>query len=467
VLRTRALLFHKLLKIADTASGGLLFVVLLATPHLREGVIGPHAVPSLVALGLVASLVWPIIFDQAGLYASQRRTSLLRYLLRFAGATIVATTIIAGTAVLAAAPVVPLFAATLGAIQLVVLGTFRAAAYISLRVLRRTGRNYRNVLVVGSGPLALQARGQLENHPEWGLRIVGFLDETGEAQVSGIAPHEVHKLLDLPDLLREKVIDEVIVACPRALLGSLAPVVSVCAAAGVPITVLSDFFGDYLPPPRVTSFGSLAALNFATVHHSRTQLVIKRAIDVVVSGSLLLLAAPAIALAALAIKRSSPGPVLFRQVRCGLNGHRFEMLKLRTMVNDAEARRAELIELNEMDGPVFKVKNDPRITPVGRLLRRWSIDELPQLWNVLTGDMSLVGPRPPIPAEVHEYETSDRRRLSMRPGLTCLWQVGGRNAIGFAQWVKLDLQYIDTWSLSEDFKILLKTLPAVMRGTGH
>jgi lipopolysaccharide/colanic/teichoic acid biosynthesis glycosyltransferase len=143
------------------------------------------------------------------------------------------------------------------------------------------------------------------------------------------------------------------------------------------------------------------------------------------------------------------------------------MLKLRTMVIDAEARRAELLEFNEMDGPVFKVKNDPRITAAGRLLRRWSIDEVPQLWNVLKGDMSLVGPRPPSPSEVHEYETSDRRRLSMRPGLTCLWQVGGRNAIGFAQWVKLDLQYIDTWSLSEDFKILLKTLPAVMRGTGH
>jgi exopolysaccharide biosynthesis polyprenyl glycosylphosphotransferase len=231
--------------------------------------------------------------------------------------------------------------------------------------------------------------------------------------------------------------------------------------------VLSDFFGDYLPPPRVTNFGALAALNFATVHHSRTQLVIKRAIDVIVSSILLGLAAPVIAVAALGIKRTSPGPILFRQVRCGRNGRRFEMLKLRTMVADAEARRADLLELNEMDGPVFKVKNDPRITPIGRILRRWSIDELPQLWNVLVGDMSLVGPRPPIPAEVHEYETSDRRRLSMRPGLTCLWQVGGRNSIGFAQWVKLDLQYIDTWSLSEDFKILLKTLPAVIRGTGH
>jgi len=466
VLRNRALFLDQLLKFVDIASGGLLFIALLAIPELRHGTIGANSVPSLVALSLVASLVWPIAFDQLDLYASQRRTSLFRYLLRFTGASVVATTIVAGTAVLAGAPVAPLFAVALGAAQLAVLGTFRTVAYLGLRLLRRTGRNYRNVLVVGSGPLALEARGQLEDHPEWGLRIVGFLDESDSSHVAGIASHEVHKLIDLPDLLRQRVIDEVIVACPRSLLGSLAPVVSVCASAGVPITLLSDIFGDYLPPPRVTKFGSLVALNFATVHHSRAQLVVKRAIDVVVSGSLLLLAAPLIALAAISIKRTSKGPILFRQVRCGLNGHRFEMLKLRTMVVDAEARRADLLSLNEMDGPVFKVRNDPRVTPVGRALRRWSIDELPQLWNVLHGDMSLVGPRPPIPSEVHEYETSDRRRLSMRPGLTCLWQVGGRNSIGFAQWVKLDLQYIDTWSLSEDFKILLKTLPAVIRGTG-
>jgi exopolysaccharide biosynthesis polyprenyl glycosylphosphotransferase len=244
-------------------------------------------------------------------------------------------------------------------------------------------------------------------------------------------------------------------------------VISVCAAAGVPVTLLSDVFGDYLPAPRVTNFGTLTALNFAMVHHSRTQLAVKRVIDVVVSASLLLVTAPVIAIAAIAIKRTSPGPVLFRQVRCGLYGRRFEMLKLRTMYADAEARRAEVLSLNEMDGPVFKIKNDPRITPVGRVLRRWSIDELPQLWNVLTGDMSLVGPRPPIPSEVVQYETADRRRLSMRPGLTCLWQVAGRNAIGFAQWVKLDVLYIDTWSLAQDFKILLKTFPAVFRGTGH
>jgi lipopolysaccharide/colanic/teichoic acid biosynthesis glycosyltransferase len=167
------------------------------------------------------------------------------------------------------------------------------------------------------------------------------------------------------------------------------------------------------------------------------------------------------------IRLTSSGPVLFRQERCGLYGRRFEFLKLRSMQVDADERKPELLEHNEMDGPVFKMKRDPRITPAGQILRKWSIDELPQLWNVLRGDMSLVGPRPPLPDEVDRYSIFERRRLSMRPGITCLWQVGGRNEIGFDEWVKLDLEYIDSWSLLLDAEILLKTVPAVLRGTGR
>jgi exopolysaccharide biosynthesis polyprenyl glycosylphosphotransferase len=461
-------LLHRLLLALDIATGALLFVGLLAIPELRQpGVTTSGALPSLLALGLVASLAWPFTLDLLDLYRSQRRASLLRHVLQLTGVGALVTFVMALVCFASGAPVATVFPFALGASQLAIVAGTRAFAHLGLRGLRRSGRNYRNVLIVGSGPRALAARGVLESHPEWGLRLVGYLDETDAPVVDGIAPEQVHKLVDLPQLLTDDVVDEVVIACPRSMLASLAPVISVCAAAGVPITLLSDLFGDYLPAPRVTSFGTLAALNFAAVHHSRSQLAMKRMIDVIVSATLLLIAAPVIGIAALAINRSSPGPVLFRQMRCGLHGRRFEMLKLRTMVADAEARRAEVLSLNEMDGPVFKIKNDPRITPVGRVLRRWSIDELPQLWNVLVGDMSLVGPRPPIPSEVVQYETSDRRRLSMRPGLTCLWQVAGRNTIGFAQWVKLDLLYIDTWSLAQDFKILLKTFPAVLRGTGH
>jgi exopolysaccharide biosynthesis polyprenyl glycosylphosphotransferase len=271
----------------------------------------------------------------------------------------------------------------------------------------------------------------------------------------------------MPEILRDRVIDEVVVACPRSMLGSIVTVVDTCAAAGVPITLLSDIFGDYLPSPQVKRFGSLPALNFAPVHHSRIMLGVKRCIDVVGACAGLLVAAPIIAASVLAIKLTSPGPVFFSQDRCGLNGRRFKMVKLRTMREGADELKASLAGLNEMEGGrAFKIRDDPRVTPVGRLLRRYSLDELPQFVDVLRGNMSLVGPRPSVPFEVDEYQTFERRRLSMRPGLTCIWQVSGRNNIGFEDWVRLDLEYIDTWSLTNDFKILFQTIPAVLRGTG-
>ena len=193
---------------------------------------------------------------------------------------------------------------------------------------------------------------------------------------------------------------------------------------------------------------------------------IKRTIDILGAALLLTLSTPVLAVAAIVIKLDSKGPVLFRQKRCGLNGSVFEVLKLRSMHADAESRRAELTALNEMDGPVFKIRNDPRVTRVGSWLRRFSIDELPQLWNVIRGEMSLVGPRPPIPSEVDQYDMVQRRRLSVRPGLTCLWQIEGRNTIGFTEWVQLDLKYIDNRSIALDCHILLRTLPAVLRGIG-
>ena len=208
-------------------------------------------------------------------------------------------------------------------------------------------------------------------------------------------------------------------------------------------------------------------LTFTTTPSNETQLALKRALDVAVSLLVLALAGPAIGIAALAIRSTSPGSVLFKQKRIGLNGRMFTLYKFRTMIEDAHARREEVAHLNEMNGPAFKAKDDPRVTPVGRFLRRFSLDEIPQLWNVLKGDMSLVGPRPPIPEEVASYHRWHRRRLSMKPGLTCLWQISGRNDIqDFDRWMKLDLQYIDNWSPTLDLKILLRTIPAVLSGKG-
>lgn len=350
--------------------------------------------------------------------------------------------------------------------QMVCIGSLRLGIIFSLRTLRRSGRNYRDVIVIGSGPRAAELTETVANYPEWGLRIVGYVDDGDYMADARIPTDRIFKLAEFPNLLRDQVIDEVMVASPRSMLACLGPAVSACSAAGVPFTLMTDLFGDYLPPPRVRRFASHEALTFAPVHHSSAQLTVKRGIDIAGAFVGLVLTAPVLLAASLAVKATSRGPVFFKQIRCGLNGRTFPMYKLRTMVSDAEQRREELLHLNEMEGPVFKILRDPRITPVGRLLRAFSIDELPQLWSVLIGHMSLVGPRPPIPSEVAQYETQERRRLSMRPGLTCLWQVSGRNQVAFDEWVKLDLQYIDTWSLWTDAKILALTVPTVLRATG-
>ncbi len=451
----------------DVVLSALAFVGVLAA-------IGPASVTllshldslRLIVLAMIATLAWPVALHftvERSTTRQARITTLVRLLFN---AGLVTAIIVAGVAYAIGGPLTPTVLALCFAAQFVAIGSFRISLFAWLRLARRRGRDSRNVLIAGSGPRARQVQRLIELHPEWGYRVAGFVDEDGYPNDPEISPEQVYKLIELPGLLRDYVIDEVIAACPRSVFASLGLVVEVCSEAGVPVTILSDIFGDYVPPPRITQFDTLAALKFSPVHHNRLKLVVKRAIDLVGSGMLLILAAPIVLIAAAAIKLTSPGPLFFHQVRCGRNGHRFAMIKLRTMVADAEQKQAALLDLNEMDGPVFKIEADPRITSVGRVLRRWSVDELPQLWNVFRGDMSLVGPRPPIPTEVVLYRTHDRRRLSMRPGITCLWQINGRNRVGFDDWVRLDIKYIDTWSLTNDFKILLRTIPVVLRGTG-
>ena len=217
---------------------------------------------------------------------------------------------------------------------------------------------------------------------------------------------------------------------------------------------------------EVGSLDGLPMMTYSTTPTNELLLLWKRGVDLMVSIVLLVLSLPALLMVALLIKLGSRGSVLFRQTRCGLNGRLFTLYKFRSMVENAEERKEDLAQLNEMGGPAFKLRQDPRVTPFGRFQRRFSLDELPQLWNVLKGDMSLVGPRPPVPKEVAEYQRWQRRRLSMRPGLTCLWQVSGRNEVDFDRWMELDLQYIDTWSPLLDLKILAKTIPVVLTGRG-
>jgi exopolysaccharide biosynthesis polyprenyl glycosylphosphotransferase len=464
MLRSNASRLQKLIRFVEIllAGSAFAFALRLSGDVSFQGA----SIERLLVLAFLGVAVWPVALDALELYESQRRTSLSRVLLRVVAAGVIATTTTTIAQVALQVPVPAGFGLVAGALQCAALACFRLVAHSLLRLARARGKNYRHVVVVGSGPRAHRVASLIEEHPSWGQRVIGLLDEFDQAVDPALQRYPIHKLHELPDLLRRVVVDEVVVACPRSMLPLVTPVVATCAAVGVPVILLSDVFGDLMPRPRVAEFGSHPALSFGVVHHSRSALWLKRLIDVVGASCLLLVASPVLALAALAIKLESRGPVLFRQKRCGLNGRVFDVLKLRSMYANAEQRRAELLELNEMDGPVFKIRNDPRVTHVGRWLRRLSVDELPQLWNVLRGEMSLVGPRPPIPGEVDQYDVGQRRRLSMRPGLTCLWQVQGRNQIGFDQWVQLDLEYIDRWSLALDASILLRTVPAVLKGTG-
>jgi exopolysaccharide biosynthesis polyprenyl glycosylphosphotransferase len=470
MLRSHSQSVHSGLVAFDVALSGLVLILMLSFPFatgVQRGA-GWELTPSLLAVALCACMAWPLTLQQFGLYDSQRRASLDDIVGRLAVAGFLSTVLVTATSYVAGAPLAPKFPLLFGAAQFSILMSERLALFALLRFARRLGRNTRNVLVVGSGPRAVAVKRRIELNPHWGLRVIGYLDDADAPVSPEIDPASIRKLVEVRRILRDEVVDEVIIAAPRSMFGEIAPVVSACGEAGVPFNLLSDVFGDYLPPPQVTRFGTLAALRFAPVHHSPARIALKRGLDIVGASVGLALSAPVIALAAAAVRLSSPGPAFFRQTRCGLYGRRFTLYKLRTMVNEAEALKEALAHLNEMSGPVFKVKNDPRITPLGRWLRRFSIDELPQFWNVLCGHMSLVGPRPPLPHEVAQYETFERRRLSMRPGLTCLWQVRGRNRVtSFDDWVRMDLEYIDGWSLTLDLRILVQTIPTVLRATGE
>ena len=348
---------------------------------------------------------------------------------------------------------------------------FLAGERIALRILSRSvrarGYNFRTVLLVGTGPKASQLADFIEAHPHWGFRVLGYLDDDNGGEIRWSNRWNcLGRIGDLEAVLGQEVIDEVIFVIEKGKLGDYENALLVAERHGVRAHVSLDIFPHVLARPVLEELDGVPLLTFTTTPSNPAQLVVKRAVDLGLSLFLFLLTLPIQALAALAIKLTSPGPSFFRQVRCGLNGRHFKLFKFRTMETRAEERLLEIAHLNEMTGPVFKAARDPRLTPVGRLLRRLSIDELPQLWNVIVGDMSLVGPRPPLPEEVSRYEPWQRRRLSMKPGLTCLWQVSGRSELDFDRWMALDLKYIDTWSPLLDFKILLKTVPAVLSGKG-
>ena len=340
-----------------------------------------------------------------------------------------------------------------------------------LRQVRIKGKNLRNILIVGSNDAAVQFARKIEQSPWLGYRILAFVDEEwpGLKKFNDEGYSLSCNFGALRKFLRSNVVDEVVVTLPLRSLHSFASeIAELCEEQGILVRVVSNIFDLKRARSKAEDFEGDSHITHRTgTIVAGWPAIIKWVLDFTISLFLIVFFSPLFLITALLIKLTSPGPVFFLQERLGLNKRRFKIYKFRTMSADAESRMKEVEHLNEVSGPVFKIKNDPRITTVGKFLRSTSIDELPQLFNVLKGDMSLVGPRP---MAVRDYEGFNedwqRRRFSVRPGITCLWQVLGRNSIPFEKWMELDLQYIDRWSLWLDFQILVKTIPAVLRGSG-
>ena len=422
-----------------------------------------------VFFGLV--WVWHIIFSSCGLYASRRLSGRWDEAVDIVKAAFLGSLCLAGAALILQITLLrPLFLLVFWLSTTLATLISRSLLRVLLKWVRLRGRNLRFMLIVGTNARAIQFAKKIECNPAMGYRLLGFVDDewSGLEALRGEGYSLACNFEGMRVFLRENVVDEVAMALPmRSRHAHASEVATVCEEHGIPLRFTSNLFDLKTARSRSEDFEGDSVVTHYTGTPDGWPMVVKRIFDFAVSLVLIILLAPVLVIAAILIKLTSPGPVLFFQKRLGLNKRRFSIYKFRTMVPDAEKRMRDIEHLNEVSGPVFKIKNDPRITPLGKFLRKTSIDELPQLFNVLKGDMSLVGPRP-LPVRDYEGFNEDwqRRRFSVRPGITCLWQVGGRNSIAFEKWMALDLEYIDGWSLWLDFQILLRTIPAILKGSG-
>ena len=415
--------------------------------------------------------VWQVTFRFVGLYNSRRLSTRRREIIDVIAATSLGTVaVLAGATIFRIKLVTPLFLFVFWAASTVSIASGRLVLRVFLAFIRKRGRNLRDILIVGTNRRALAFASRLASHPELGYHIIGFVDqdwhgldafhEAGYAVVSDLA--------DFQQYLRNNIVDEVVLALPfRSMHEDASRIAATCEEQGVTVRVFNNIFDLRIAHSSTEELEGDPVITHSTDWADGWAIVTKRILDLTGSFIALIFLSPLILAVAILIKLTAPGPVFFIQKRVGLHKRPFNLYKFRTMVVGAEDRISEIEHLNEVGGPVFKVKNDPRITPFGKILRKTSIDELPQLFNVMKGEMSLVGPRP-LP--VRDYKGFDkdwqRRRFSVRPGITCLWQVRGRSTIPFERWMELDLQYIERWSLWLDFEILVRTIPAVLKGSG-
>ncbi len=471
------LVFHKLLDICLTALAFIsaFFIKKYLLPDPYQGL---STGPDYYIVLLMVIIIWYLCFNFFDLYVSYRKKTfgkIFRNMVKAVSAGMVLLTLF-------------MYLFKIKDISRIMMGTFfllnigllcfsKGFSYKILSRYRQKGFNFRNILIVGSREGAKEVIDAIGDRLDAGFRVLGCLelekDEIGKNVKNGVQVIETVDAME--KIIKEQVVDELIFAMPIKMIDNVEKYIVFAEDTGVSIHILPQWqirMMGYEPKIGTLQFEwflGLPTLSLTTTPNKHNELFIKSTLDYTVAAFALVLCLPLFVFAAAAIKLTSKGPVFFKQERLGLNGRKFMLYKFRTMAADAEVRLQEVNHLNESDGPVFKIKKDPRIIPfIGTLLRKPCIDELPQLINVLKGELSLVGPRPPIPDEVEKYYVWQRRRLSMKPGITCIWQTSPkRNEVSFKEWMNMDLSYIDNWSLGYDFKILFKTIFVVLTGAGR
>lgn len=415
-------------------------------------------------------LIWYMVFNLQGIYRSHRFSTFVEELREIGRAVFLASLTLLMMAQIGRWQTITLWtAACVGLIGMVLIVVMRLLLRLNLRRLRLRGHNIKTLMIVGGGPRARWFANEVRRRSDLGYRIVGYVDDQTNFNGHGIkGVPRLGDVADLPGIIAHDVIDEVFVALPiKSQYSQIETSINLLEEQGIMVHLLSDHFPHRLARSHPSEFEGAPLLSLHSAPPVTWRTEIKRMIDIMAAVILMVLLFPLLALVALAIKLDSDGPVFFIQGRVGFNKRRFRMIKFRTMCVDAETRMREVEHLNEKTGPIFKITNDPRTTRVGKWLRKTSIDELPQLINVLLGDMSIVGPRPLSVRDALRMETAwQKRRFSVKPGLTCLWQVSGRSNLSFEQWMQLDLEYIDRWSLGLDGLILLRTIPAILLARG-
>jgi exopolysaccharide biosynthesis polyprenyl glycosylphosphotransferase len=422
-----------------------------------------------IAVIIGFSLLWVIIFNRLGAYSYQRFTSLWKELTNVVKTTLIGVCLFFVAHYFLRFERIPrTYVLAFTFVNLFSLALDKTALFYIAKELRKRGINRKRVLIIGNGDKTREFIEAVKKNIGWGLDVVGIVKAAAESLTYGTAGVKILGTYeDIELLLHDNIIDEIIVCVPIDQFGLIRKVIECCEREGVQIRIYSDFFGRLVKKIRVDQPYGMNIISLMATQDDEFNLYIKRFLDIGISGVMMIVLSPLFLIIALLIKATSKGPLLYQWNVVGLNKKPFKSWKFRTMVLNADQMKTELLDCNEMDGPVFKIKNDPRVTKIGKVLRQFSLDELPQLWSVFKGDMSLVGPRPAGPHELARYDSWHRRKLSVKPGLTCLWQVQGRNRIrNFDEWVRLDLEYIENWSLGLDLKILLKTIPTVLRGTG-